>query len=148
MSANFSAKTQITINAPASSVWKALTTPEIVSAFMFGTEVNTDWTIGSPITWRGIYQGKAYEDHGTVLQVLPEKLLQHTYHSSMSGIEDTPENYFNVLYELEEDDGKTTVTLTNSNLPDEKARDHASQNWESVLQNLKEVVEGKLENAI
>lgn len=145
MSANFSSKTETTITAPASKVWKALTTPEVISEFMFGTKVETDWKIGSPIKWHGGYQGKTYEDNGTILQVLPEKLLQHTYHSSMSGLEDKPENYFNVTYELEENNGETLVTLTNSNLPDEKARDHADKNWQGVLQKLKEVVERETE---
>lgn len=145
MSANFISKTQITINAAAADVWKALTSPERVSEFMFGTQVETDWKIGSDIKWRGSYQGRSYEDKGKILQVLPEKLLQHTYHSSMSGVEDTPENYFNVTYELEEDEGVTTVTLTNSNLPDEKSREHSEKNWQGVLQKLKEVVERKTE---
>jgi uncharacterized protein YndB with AHSA1/START domain len=145
MSANFSAKTQTTIHAPAAAVWKALTSAETIREYMFGTQVKTDWRVGSPITWHGNYEGKSYEDKGTILQVLPEKLLQHTYHSSMSGLADAPENYFNVTYELEENNDETIVTLTNSNLPDEKARDHAEKNWQGVLQKLKEVVERQRE---
>lgn len=141
MAANFVAKATTTINAPASVVWRAITSPEVISAYMFGTKVQTDWKIGSPITWHGNYQGKEYEDRGTILQVLPEKLLQHTYHSSMSGIEDKPENYFNITYELEEINGQTKISLTNSNLPDEKSRDHSEKNWEGVLSKMKEVVE-------
>ncbi|HEY0653203.1 MAG TPA: SRPBCC family protein [Chryseosolibacter sp.] len=148
MSANFSAKTETTIHASAAKVWQALTTPELISQFMFGAHVETDWAIGSPITWRGSHQGKSYEDHGTVLQVLPEKLLQHTYHSSLSEIEDTPENYFNVTYELDEEDGKTRVTLTNSNLPDEKSREHAERNWQKVLEKLKDIVEQQHEHVV
>jgi uncharacterized protein YndB with AHSA1/START domain len=145
MAANFSSKNEITINAPASKVWKALTDPDAITQFMFGTNVETDWKIGSSITWHGEYEGKSYEDTGTILQVLPEKLLQHTYHSSMSGLEDKPENYFNVTYELEENNGQTKVTLTNSNLPDEKAEAHAASNWQGVLQKMKDVVERESE---
>lgn len=145
MSVNFIARTEITINAPASKVWQTLTSPEAINRFMFGTQVETDWKIGSDIKWTGNYQGKSYEDKGKILQVLPEKLLQHTYHSSMSGIEDKPENYFNVTYELEEVNGATTVVLTNSNLPDEKSKEHAEKNWQGLLQKLKEVVERETE---
>jgi uncharacterized protein YndB with AHSA1/START domain len=145
MSANLIAKAETKINAPAEKVWKALTTPELVGEYMFGTRVETDWKVGSPITWHGNYQGKSYEDKGTILQVLPEKLLQHTYHSSMSGIEDKPENYFNISYELDEENGVTTVTLTNSNLPDEKSTEHSQKNWQSVLDKLKDVVEHETE---
>lgn len=148
MSANFISKTVTRIEAPAAKVWDALTSPEAVREFMFGTQIETDWTIGSDITWRGEYQGKPYEDKGKVLQVLPEKILQHTYHSSMSGIEDKPENYFNVTYELEESDGATMVTLTNSNLPDEKSVEHTEKNWQMVLQKLKQVVESQTEKVL
>jgi uncharacterized protein YndB with AHSA1/START domain len=141
MSANFISRAETTIQAPASRVWQALTSADAIREFMFGTEVETDWKIGSDIRWKGEYEGKQYEDKGKVLQVLPEKLLQHTYHSSMSGIEDKPENYLNVTYELEESHGITTLTLTNSNLPDENSKAHAEKNWRGVLQKIKEVAE-------
>lgn len=141
MSVNFISKATVVIDAPAAKVWQALTSPDVIREYMFGTRVETDWKIGSSIYWRGQHQGQAYEDKGTILQVLPEKLLQHTYHSSMSGIEDQPENYFNLIYELEEVDNQTTVTLTTSNLPDENSVQHIEQNWKEVLMKLKEVVE-------
>lgn len=141
MSVNFISKATVVIDAPAAKVWQALTSPDVIREYMFGTRVETDWKIGSSIYWRGQHQGQEYEDKGTILQVLPEKLLQHTYHSSMSGIEDQPENYFNLIYELEEVDNQTTVTLTTSNLPDENSVQHIEQNWKEVLMKLKEVVE-------
>jgi uncharacterized protein YndB with AHSA1/START domain len=143
MSANFISKSEITIQAPASSVWQVITSPDTIRAFMFGTQVQTDWKIGSDITWTGTHQGKTYRDKGKVLQVLPEKMLQHTYYSSMTEIEDKPENYFNVTYELEESDGATTLVVTNSNLPDEQSREHSRQNWQSVLEKIKELAERK-----
>jgi uncharacterized protein YndB with AHSA1/START domain len=62
MSANLIAKAAITINAPASRVWQALVTPEAIKHYMFGTNVVSDWHEGSPIYWRGEWQGKPYED--------------------------------------------------------------------------------------
>lgn len=148
MSANFISKTSVTIHAPAAQVWDALTSPELIRQYLFGTNTETDWKVGSDIRWRGEYEGKSYEDKGKILQVLPEKLLQHTYHSAMSGIEDKPENYFNVTYELEETDGETTVTVTNSNHPDEKSVAHSESNWSQVLSKLKEVVERRMEQVL
>ncbi len=141
MAANLIARAETTIDAPASEVWKAITTPEIVSEYLFGTHVETDWRVGSPIRFTGSYQGKSYEDKGTILQNLPEKILQMTYLSSNSGLEDKPENYFNVSYELEEENNKTHLLIRTENLPNEKARDHAEKNWQGVVEKLKEVVE-------
>ena len=52
----------ITINASTSKVWDALTKPELIKQYLFGTEVATDWQVGSPIRYRGVWEGKTYED--------------------------------------------------------------------------------------
>lgn len=147
MAANFIAKAQTLIDANPEQVWNALTDPMVISEYLFGTQTETDWRIGSPIEFTGEYNGKAYHDKGTILQVLPQKLLQYTYHSSASGLDDLPENYFNVSYELEEEGGKTRVALKCENLPNEEARVHAEKNWEKVLKQMKNVVEQRQANA-
>ena len=57
------------ISASPDQVWGALTDPEAISAFMFGSKVETDWQVGSPITWTGEYDGKPFTDKGEILQV-------------------------------------------------------------------------------
>jgi maltose alpha-D-glucosyltransferase / alpha-amylase len=147
MAANFIAKAETTINASSDRVWKALTDPSIIKEYLFGTETQTDWRIGSPIEFRGEYNGKKYFDKGIIQQVLPQKLLQYSYHSSASGLADKPENYFNVSYELEEEHDHTLLSLRCENLPDEESRVHAEKNWEMVLEKLKQVVERQVEHA-
>ena len=56
------AKESISINAPVGKVWDALTNPEVIKQYMFGTNVISDWKEGSPIVWKGEWQGKKYED--------------------------------------------------------------------------------------
>lgn len=141
MAANFIAKAETVIEANPDKVWMALTDPTMISKYLFGTQTETDWRIGSPIEFTGEYNGKAYHDKGTILQVLPQKLLQYTYHSSASGLEDLPENYFNVSFELEEDGKYTRVSVKCENLPNEESRVHAEKNWQMVLENMKRVVE-------
>lgn len=55
---NLIAKVEITINAPATKVWEALTKPEIIKQYMFGTNVVSDWKVGSTVVWKGECQGK------------------------------------------------------------------------------------------
>ena len=95
----FISKTSTTINTPISKVWDALTKPHIIKQYLFGTEVTTDWQVGSPITYKGLWNGKAYEDKGKVVQIEVEKLLVSTFWSSLSGLPDVPENYKTVRYE-------------------------------------------------
>ncbi len=52
----------IDIKAPLAKVWEALTNPEIISQYMFGAEVTSDWQVGSDIYWRGEWKGKSFED--------------------------------------------------------------------------------------
>ena len=46
------ATAQCEIDAPPEKVWRALTDPEVIKKYMFGSEVKTDWNPGSPITWK------------------------------------------------------------------------------------------------
>jgi uncharacterized protein YndB with AHSA1/START domain len=76
MNKNLIARDSFTINAPSAQVWDALVNPEAIKQYMFGTNVVTDWGEGSPIIWKGEWQGKSYEDKGVVLQLRPGRILQ------------------------------------------------------------------------
>jgi uncharacterized protein YndB with AHSA1/START domain len=46
MSKGLIAKASISINAPVGKVWDALTNPEAIKQYMFGTNVISDWKKG------------------------------------------------------------------------------------------------------
>src|SRR5690625_7173321 len=68
---------------------------------LFGTEVITDWEIGSPIIFQGEYDGQQYKDKGNVIENKKNELLKYDYWSGFSGLEDKPENYSLVTYKIE-----------------------------------------------
>ncbi len=131
----------IIINAPTSKVWDALTKPNLIKQYLFGTEVTTDWKVGSPITYKGTWEGKAYEDKGRVLQIEPGKLLVSTFWSSLSGLPDIPENYQTVRYELSAKGDGTHLTLTQDNNASQEEANHSAQNWKVVLEGMKKLLE-------
>jgi uncharacterized protein YndB with AHSA1/START domain len=135
------ATAEAVIAAPAERVWKALTDPDEIEKYMFGSRVSTDWQPGSPITWKGEYEGKPYEDKGEVLEVVPGQRLQVTHFSPLSGADDAPENYHTLTYELEDHDGHTHVSLSQDNNSSAEAAEHSRANWEQMLSGLKTVVE-------
>lgn len=135
------ATSSITIHAPVSEVWRALITPELIKEYMFGTEAISDWKEGSEIRYKGVWEGKSYEDKGEILKLIPEKLFVSTYWSSLSGTEDKPENYATVTYELEPQGEKTKVTVSQDNILDQKMRDHSEQNWQMILGTLQKLLE-------
>ncbi|MCW3071476.1 MAG: hypothetical protein JWO44_1366 [Bacteroidetes bacterium] len=143
MKNNITGKAGIRINAPVEKTWEALTKPELIKKYFFGTDTKTDWKPGSPITFSGEWQGKKYEDKGTVIDVQENKLIKYKYWSEMSGIADKPENYVTITYELSEENGKTTLMITQENIPTEEMKQHSEENWKKVLNNLKEMLEEK-----
>ena len=141
MKDNLIAETSINIDASPAEVWKALTTPSLIKEYLMGTDVSSDWKEGSAITYKGTYKGKEYYDKGVIKKVEPEQLFQSTYLSSMSGKEDIPENYILVTYKLTKRDDKTVVSLSQDNNSTEIEKEHSIENWNTVLEKLKEVVE-------
>ena len=135
------ARATITIDAPRAEVWKALVSPAAIKQYMFGADVRTDWKEGSPITWSGEWKGKKFEDKGKLLQVKPERRLQYSHFSPLSGLPDTPENYHTVTIELSDVGGKTLVTLIQDNSSTEEARKESEKNWDMMLQGLKKYLE-------
>jgi uncharacterized protein YndB with AHSA1/START domain len=131
---------QTIIHAPVAKVWEALTKPEIVKQYFFGSNMVTDWKVGSPLYFRGEYEGKTYEDKGIVQEYTPNKSLAFSYLSSWNDLPDKPENYLLVTYSVKEVEGGTELTITQTNYDAEKAK-HSEENWKVVTDGLKAVVE-------
>jgi uncharacterized protein YndB with AHSA1/START domain len=135
------AKTSITINAPGTKVWEALVKPEMIKQYMFGTNVVSSWKEGSPIVWKGEWQGKAYEDKGIILRLEQERMIQYSHFSPLSGLPDTPENYHVVTIELSDKGAHTLLSLSQDNNSSEEAREHSEKNWGMMLANIKKLLE-------
>lgn len=137
------AHARVTIQGTPQEVWHALTDPDAVRRWMVGTEVSTDWQVGSPITWRGEIGGKPYEDKGEVLEIDSPRRLSVTHYSPLMGQEDRPESYHTVTYTIEGDgdSGPTTVALEQDGNVSQEQAEQFSGNWQSMLEALKATVE-------
>jgi uncharacterized protein YndB with AHSA1/START domain len=141
MSNNLIASVSTVVNATPERVWRALTDPATIKRYMFGTTVQSDWKAGSPITWKGEWEGKTYEDKGVIARMEPPRLIQYTHFSPLSGKPDLPENYHTVTIELERVGDQTRVSLAQDNNATEQVREHSAKNWQQMLNGLKTVVE-------
>lgn len=135
------ATAEIEISASPEQVWTALTDPERIRKFMFGSQVETDWLPGHSIVWKGVYEGKEYADKGEILEVEPGRRLRVTHFSPLSGQPDVPENYHTLTYELEERGSVTHVSLSQDNNATEEEAEHSAGMWAKMLADLKENVE-------
>jgi uncharacterized protein YndB with AHSA1/START domain len=135
------ATVSITLQAPVEKAWHALVNPAAIKEYMFGTHVVSKWEEGSPIVWKGEWQGKPYEDKGVILQFEPGRHLQYSHFSPLAGLPDRPENYHIVTIELAAEGAQTRVTLSQDHNANEDERKHSETNWNMMLANLKKYVE-------
>lgn len=135
------AKATTEIVAPPERVWKALTDPATIKQYYFGTTLESSWKPGTPITFKGVWQGRAYEDKGVIQTFDPPRTLAYTHFSALGGKKDAPENYHLVTISLEPSKKGTRVTLEQDNNETDGARSQSQKNWEMMLSGLKKVVE-------
>jgi len=142
MNNSFPIKKHISISASTDKVWEALASPQIIKQYMFGAEVISTWQKGDTVIYRGQWDGHPFEDKGTILEIDPGKILQLSFFSASSGMEDRPENYNLITYEIiPEADGHTTLSITQENNPSQSAADFARENWEMTLNQIKHLLE-------
>jgi uncharacterized protein YndB with AHSA1/START domain len=135
------AHADIDVRAPIDKVWDAFVNPETIRQYMFGTQAVSDWKVASPILWKGVWQGRHYEDKGVILEIDPGRRLQYTHFSPLSGLADAPDNYHTVTIDLSPTPPATRVSLSQDNNPTEQAREHSEKNWRMMLEGLKALLE-------
>ncbi len=140
--AGFEATAETDVAATPQRVWAALTEPDQIAVYMQGSQVETTWEVGSPITWNGEYDGRPYQDKGEVLTYDEPSVLSVTHYSPMMGQPDEPENYHTLVYTLTSTDGGTHLRLTQDGNESEEQAEQFSQNWQTMLDALKAHVEG------
>ena len=131
------------IHAPRELVWKVLTEPEYTAMWLFNCVPETDWSIGSPLSWRGRLDGTVYVT-GKVLRFEPPALLSFTSFDPNGAYPDLPENYLETTYSLKHTREGTELTIAQGDFSqvengEERFRD--AEGWQAVLAAIQEVVE-------
>jgi len=135
----------VKILAPAKKVWLALTSPGLVKQWQYGSDLLTTWEVGSPVVFRNEWNGQVFEQKGTVVEFSPESRLKYSLFFPRPDVEDIPENYFFMTYELTESDESTSLLVRQEDprpsMPDESL---GGNDGPDVLSLLKELVEVKM----
>lgn len=103
-------------------------------------EIITDWRVGSPFVIKGFHHVH-FENKGTILQFEPDSILQYDYLSSMSNLEDLPENYTTITFSLIPKDDQTELRVEAENFPTFEIYKHLEFYWNGTLQIIKERIE-------
>ena len=124
-------------------MWEILTNPEKIAIYLYGTKTETDWKIGSPITFSGVYNETTYSDKGIVMANVPHSLLAYDYWSHFSGLEDLPENYSEVSYHiLDNNNGTVKFTWQTIGFKDKESLEHNNSGLPALLEQIKSLAEG------
>ena len=132
---------RITINATLKKVWDTLTKAGLVKLWQYGSDLQTNWEIGSKIKFVTQWEGKIFEQWGTVLEFRPTQKLRYSLFAPRPDLEDKPENYFEMIYSLSDDNGHTKLEIVQEdNRPNSVQEDEQGEE-NPILKMLKQVAE-------
>ncbi|PIF46434.1 uncharacterized protein YndB with AHSA1/START domain [Chryseobacterium sp. 52] len=133
---------QYKINAPIEKIWNALTDKEEMKSWYF-TIRDFELELGKEFDFYESCDGGKYLHRGTVLEIIPEKKLKHTW-----SYPELSDSVTTVIWELQEDNGGTQVTLTHENiegfdgLGETFSRASFTEGWNSIIgESMKEYLE-------
>jgi DNA-binding transcriptional ArsR family regulator/uncharacterized protein YndB with AHSA1/START domain len=140
------------INATPELLWKGLTDPAFTSQY-WGLEFDTDWKVGSPITWK--HHGVTIADpEQRVLEADPFRRLAYTWHSftpewaTEYDVDEArratlaAETRSQATFEIEPVDNVCKLTVMHEFFePDTLVATMVSQGWPRVLSELKTFIE-------
>lgn len=114
----------------------------VIKHYMFGTDVVSGWREGSPIIWKGEWQGKSHEDKEVILRIQPGHLIQYSHFSPLSGLLEDLDNFHTVTIELSASGNQTLVRLTQDKNATREENTESEKNWGMMLIAMKTYLEG------
>ena len=119
-------------------LWQALTSSEFSRRYWFGTELKTDWKIGSPFA---LVTNGTTTDVGEVLEFDRPRRLSYTFHHVLSEAA-RKERPTRVVFQLEPHGKLVKLTLTHEDFEAGSViLDGISKGWPAILSSLKSLLE-------
>jgi uncharacterized protein YndB with AHSA1/START domain len=134
---------RVKIKAPLQKVWDILTKPEFVKQWQYGSELVTDWKVGSDIRFKTEWEGKTYEQWGKVLDFRQNEIIKYSLFAPRPDLEDKPENYFEMSYVLTIDNEQTKLEIIQEDNRPGAVQEEPQGEENPILQGLKLIAENK-----
>ena len=132
---------RMTINTTQQKVWEALTSPELVKQWQYGSDLQTNWEVGSIIKFVTEWEGKTFEQWGTVLEFTPATRLRYSLFAPRPDLEDKPENHFEMIYTLTGQNAMTNLEIVQEDNRPNAVQEDIQGEENPILKMLKEVAE-------
>jgi uncharacterized protein YndB with AHSA1/START domain len=141
----FIVKRKTVLKATPAEVWDALTNPEKTKKYFFHCKVFSDWEPGSTITFVGrIFLIKKIELKGTILEIIPEKLLKYSLNNASA--KESTASFSVVTDTLSFENGKTTLEITDDVGQGEGAEERykkSQKGWTKIIKGLRALIQKK-----
>jgi uncharacterized protein YndB with AHSA1/START domain len=135
----------VKIVAPRRKVWLALTVPDLVKQWQYGSDLLTTWEVGTPIIFRNEWNGQVFEQKGSVLEFSPDSRLRYSLFFPRPDLQDVKEQSFFMTYELSEREGVTSLLVRQEDpRPSPPDAPTGDDEGPDVLSSLKALVEVKM----
>jgi uncharacterized protein YndB with AHSA1/START domain len=130
------------IAATPEKVWQALTDGALTRQYWYGRRVESDWKVGSPVTyWYEAEGGEAVSDRGIVLESKPPRHLSYTWHVEFVD-ELRDEHPSRVTFEIEPAGEAVKLTLVHDEFePGSEVLEGVRSGWPAILASLKTLLE-------
>jgi len=132
-------KEEVLFSSNLKTVWNLLINPEMTKQYMFGSEVISDWRIGSEVHWKGVTENgeEVVYVKGEVLEFEEYKRITSTTFDPNSEMEDIPENYVKLTYLLKEVENGTLLTIIQGDFAGaeegKKRYDESRNGWKEMV---------------
>ena len=131
----------IHIKASPEKVWDTITKPELVKLWQYRSDLITDGKVGDDIRFKTAWEDKIFEQWGTLLEIKPNELLRYSLFAPRPGLEDKPENYFEMNYVLTSKNDQTKLVILQIDNRPGAVQEEPQGEENPVLQLLKEIAE-------
>lgn len=123
-------------------LWEALTSSDFTEQYFFGSKIESDWKVGSRITYS---RNGQVTDYGTILKCEPYRILSFTWtYAADQAVREEPSQ---VTFELKQMGSTVKLTLKHEKLiaADIVEKDDTfeglNNGWPAILSNLKSLLE-------
>jgi uncharacterized protein YndB with AHSA1/START domain len=125
------------IRATPEKVWQGLTDPAFTQRYWYGTRLESDWQVGSPIVF---HKPQGEPDTGKVLAADRPRKLSFSWHIAWGEMSQEPDS--RVTFTLEPDGDGTKLTLVHDQfIENSKAAEALKNGWKGILAGLKKTLE-------
>jgi hypothetical protein len=115
--------------------------PEFVKQWQYGSQLLTDWKIGSEIKFKTEWEGTIFEQWGKVLDIRQNELIKYSLFAPRPDLEDNPENYFVMSYILTAGNGQTKLEIIQEDNRPGAVQEAPQGEEHPILQGLKQIAE-------